>query len=68
MKKSLVYALLFTLTLAACISTTENEKAAEVKIQEPTKEEMIQRGAYLLTIGGCNDCHTPKKMTEHGPV
>ncbi|MBZ5859541.1 c-type cytochrome [Flavihumibacter profundi] len=23
-------------------------------------------GQHLVTIGGCNDCHTPKKMTEHG--
>ncbi|MEW6271919.1 MAG: diheme cytochrome c-553 [Thermodesulfobacteriota bacterium] len=22
-------------------------------------EEMIERGAYLVKIGGCNDCHTP---------
>lgn len=26
----------------------------------PTAEEMIERGQYLVTIGGCNDCHTPK--------
>ena len=32
-------------------------------------EAQIQRGAYLVnTIGGCNDCHTPKEMTAHGPV
>ena len=24
-------------------------------------------GEHLVTIAGCNDCHTPKKMTEHGP-
>jgi mono/diheme cytochrome c family protein len=29
--------------------------------------EMVERGAYLVTIGGCNDCHTPFKMGEHGP-
>lgn len=27
-----------------------------------------QWGAHLLSIGGCNDCHTPKKMTPMGPV
>ncbi|MBK7255844.1 MAG: c-type cytochrome [Ignavibacteria bacterium] len=25
-------------------------------------------GEHLVTIGGCNDCHTPKKMTPQGPV
>ena len=25
-------------------------------------------GEHLVTIGGCNDCHTPKKMTPMGPA
>ena len=25
-------------------------------------------GSHLVTICGCNDCHTPKKMTDKGPV
>lgn len=29
---------------------------------------LIQRGEMLATFGGCNDCHTPKLMTLHGPV
>lgn len=28
----------------------------------------VERGKYLVNIGGCNDCHTPKLMTEKGPV
>lgn len=24
-------------------------------------------GEHLVTVAGCNDCHTPKKMTPHGP-
>lgn len=27
----------------------------------------VQRGEYLATIGGCHDCHTPKKMGAKGP-
>lgn len=27
----------------------------------------LERGAYMVTIGGCNDCHTPLKMGEKGP-
>lgn len=27
----------------------------------------VEWGEHLTRIGGCNDCHTPKKMTEHGP-
>lgn len=29
---------------------------------------LLQRGEMLATFGGCNDCHTPKLMTLHGPV
>ena len=25
-------------------------------------------GEHLVIIGGCHDCHTPKKMSAHGPV
>jgi mono/diheme cytochrome c family protein len=27
----------------------------------------VKRGEYLVTIGGCNDCHTPWKMGPKGP-
>jgi mono/diheme cytochrome c family protein len=30
-------------------------------------EAMVKRGEYLVTIGGCNDCHTPMKMGANGP-
>ena len=29
--------------------------------------DKIARGKYLVTIAGCNDCHTPLKMDENGP-
>ncbi|HWK11547.1 MAG TPA: hypothetical protein VNR64_15925 [Vicinamibacterales bacterium] len=28
----------------------------------------VERGKYLVTIGGCNDCHTPKTLGPNGPV
>ena len=31
-------------------------------------ESQAKWGEHLVTIGGCNDCHTPKKMTPMGPV
>ena len=30
--------------------------------------DLIKRGEYLVTIGGCHDCHSPKKMMAMGPV
>ena len=31
-------------------------------------ETQVKWGEHLVTIAGCNDCHTPKKMTPMGPV
>lgn len=31
-------------------------------------ESQIKWGEHLVIIGGCHDCHTPKKMTAMGPV
>jgi mono/diheme cytochrome c family protein len=33
-----------------------------------SEPEVVERGRYLVTAGGCSDCHTPKKMGPHGPV
>jgi mono/diheme cytochrome c family protein len=35
---------------------------------EASRDEQIARGAYLVRLGGCADCHTPKIMTAKGPV
>lgn len=32
------------------------------------EKALIDRGLYLVTVGGCNDCHSPKKMTPNGPL
>ena len=28
----------------------------------------VERGKYLVNLAGCHDCHTPKNMTDKGPV
>ncbi len=30
-------------------------------------ENQVEWGKHIVTIGGCNDCHTPKKMGPNGP-
>jgi mono/diheme cytochrome c family protein len=32
----------------------------------PVNTEIIDRGKYLVTVSGCNDCHTPGYMTSEG--
>jgi hypothetical protein len=31
------------------------------------QDDPIKRGEYLVTIGGCHDCHTPLTMGPNGP-
>jgi mono/diheme cytochrome c family protein len=42
----------------------EEEAAAQ---QARAEQTAVDRGKYLATIGGCNDCHTPMKMGAQGP-
>lgn len=30
-------------------------------------QKTIERGKYLVLLGGCNDCHSPKVFTQMGP-
>ncbi len=52
-----------TALLQAC---NGNEKTAQAAAK-PGQEEEIKRGEYLVSISGCDDCHTPKKMGAMGP-
>ena len=63
-------AILVTAGTVACDSgknpSKNNEGIAELN-GAMDRESMIERGRYLVTIMGCNDCHSPKKMGPNGP-
>lgn len=40
---------------------------ATATAQKPAQDP-VKRGEYLVAAMGCNDCHSPKIMTDHGPV
>jgi mono/diheme cytochrome c family protein len=52
-----------TVAAAAALAVATAVSAA----QTTTGDEPIKRGKYLVTIGGCNDCHTPWKVGPTGP-
>ena len=35
--------------------------------EDTAKTAQLARGKYLVTVAGCNDCHTPWKVGEAGP-
>lgn len=41
---------------------------AQQKKKPAASKQLIQRGEYLVTVGGCDDCHSPKIFTQEGPV
>lgn len=58
-------ALMFLFTVS-CEKTIKGD-AEQSKIEIKDSAELAARGRYLVTITGCNDCHTPKKMGPKGP-
>ena len=52
---SLLLAAVFLATLSGCTA------------KAPATSQ-VERGKYLVMVGGCNDCHSPKIFTPAGPV
>jgi Cytochrome c. len=68
MKKSLAVA-----SIAACTALFAifcNEPVQQTQIAAATTispDSLVKRGAYLVGMMGCTDCHSPKLMGPHGP-
>jgi hypothetical protein len=67
MKKSIYISLMVSVATILLTNCSNNPKPAPQAVVEPTAEQLIQKGEYLVTIMGCNDCHSPKKMGPQGP-
>lgn len=61
--RKIFFVLAMPLLLASC-----EEKKQDMASLPLTDSTLIKRGAYLVGITGCNDCHSPKMMTEQGPA
>ncbi|UCG63317.1 MAG: c-type cytochrome [Candidatus Zixiibacteriota bacterium] len=48
------------MVIISCSSEPKQAEATSLKQQ-------IERGEYLVNIGGCHHCHSPKIMTDKGP-
>jgi len=60
----IVIIIMLTLALVSLSACTEEATATPATNQY---SQQVARGKYLVTIGGCNDCHTPLKMGPKGP-
>jgi mono/diheme cytochrome c family protein len=64
-------ALTGVVSVAAARSEADQAGSAAPSAAKPASAKpatgAVARGKYLVTIGGCNDCHTPLKMGPNGP-
>jgi mono/diheme cytochrome c family protein len=52
---------------AALFAAAQFLLAASAPAADNTAADELARGKYLVTVAGCNDCHTPWKMGASGP-
>lgn len=64
MRRRLNFPLFLAMAFVPVLAGCQISKSAAA---DSTLNERVQRGRYLVTAIGCNDCHTPLKMTERGP-
>lgn len=63
MSRKSAVATLALLVVLVCTSYFRPETAAA-----PDQSKLVERGRYLVTMAGCNDCHSPKVMSQIGPA
>ncbi|MGZ3924705.1 MAG: diheme cytochrome c-553 [Flavisolibacter sp.] len=63
-------AALFATALYSCNgnNTSTNTTSTDSTSKNGGFPDQIAYGHHLVEVIGCNDCHTPKKMTAMGPV
>lgn len=76
--KKIVATLLPLIGLVTALGLTlQSKPAASATASAPPQDEattapaaraaQVARGKYMVTVCGCNDCHTPLKMGDAGP-
>ncbi len=70
MKKRLLTFAVLCIILAACNSEKKEKSTTKIYETKPSEPDIsaIKRGEMLVTAVGCHDCHSPKKMTDMGPI
>lgn len=63
--RRLVGSLSAVLVLAGCRQASPPGQSQGARAA--AAQELIERGKLLVTVGGCHDCHTPKKLGPKGP-
>src|SRR5688500_15271771 len=65
--KSIIALVVLIIAMPLVTGCTE-EMSAKPSQPQNTAAQRIERGEYLVNLGGCNDCHTPWVMGPNGPA
>jgi len=66
-RSSLTLIVFLPLLFLSCKNEPAPTADIVVETLEPSVEDVIAHGEYLVGIMGCHDCHSPKRMGENGP-
>jgi hypothetical protein len=55
-----------SVVLVCVIAAAGSVAAAEKASSNQASKEQVERGRYLVNLGGCNDCHSPKVFSREG--
>ncbi|MBC7887108.1 MAG: diheme cytochrome c-553 [Ferruginibacter sp.] len=67
MRKTILTIFIIAATITTGIVSCDTGKANKPSASTVSNDSLVKRGGYLVTIGGCDDCHSPKKFGPHGP-
>jgi hypothetical protein len=72
MKRISIGAAMFTAAILFLTQCTDQKKEESNEVKPTVAQfggfdSQVKWGEHLVKIGGCNDCHTPKKMGANGP-
>ena len=66
MKKTLAIGIITVIITGVLIAGADSSAEINAPVGM-AHDTLVKRGQYLVTIMGCNDCHSPKIMGAHGP-
>ena len=66
--RSILRTLAFAGLLGICAGVMAASSSTDAKVEKDPRGERVARGRYLVTIGSCNDCHTPWKFNQEFQV
>jgi hypothetical protein len=67
MKKN-IFIISSIITAFVFVYSCSTTQADQQPVATVSNDSLVKRGGYLVDMMGCNDCHTPMKMTPEGPA